>query len=602
MKKTIKSVMCALSLLYLQGRAQIYDLRSGINNSNGQFLTVSLSYAASYDDTWQFMPPGATVYQPVHVSSGNMAPSFNTLPGRDYSVMWMTNAVDQWACHLPGQPAGYYYFQTTVDITACDLEVCRASGIPATLFFSHIGGDNVVNQLLINTASYPLTTPYNAFATNVNISINPNDLVVGANTITIRLENYEEYVGLEINGQLTITSAMNFKLRDKNEIEKSTFCLAEDVFLDPGAAKTNGYSILVIGSSGVLAMDNGAGQLKYYNITRLLKNNNVNVTVGTTYTVQYTLNTPCGTRKFEKTFEFECCQNSHDPTFGIMLGSNGLITGIPVSTGQHAWTIYSTPTVHTPNFTQVGTGEGNVLNYQGDGKKCYHIKHQLTNACGQTCDAQSVCFTPCAETTCILTAPVVTYNGGSNTITWPPVPGATSYVVVITGNDPACCNNGDPGPMMAPYAIQVTVNGLSYNLSGSLDNMPMSNCYSYKVYALCPDGTPGPVSNVICFAMTGDHGKMAVTAIMDAEIAMASFDLFPNPAKGTVNLVFNGEVDHSIDLRIVNAMGELVEHVPDQHIEAGGTLKIDISLLPKGIYLVTINLEGRIIQNKLVIE
>lgn len=73
-------------------------------------------------------------------------------------------------------------------------------------------------------------------------------------------------------------------------------------------------------------------------------------------------------------------------------------------------------------------------------------------------------------------------------ISWDPVPG-THYQVIITVNDPDCC--GDQGPR--PYTVV-------WNVAGTDTLVPttFARCFSWKVIAICPDGTKSPESKKVC--------------------------------------------------------------------------------------------------------
>lgn len=71
---------------------------------------------------------------------------------------------------------------------------------------------------------------------------------------------------------------------------------------------------------------------------------------------------------------------------------------------------------------------------------------------------------------------------------WDAVPGA-HYQVIMTVNDPDCC--GDQGPR--PYTIVWDVAG-----TDTIVPISVAYCFSWKVIAICPDGTKSPDSKKMC--------------------------------------------------------------------------------------------------------
>lgn len=73
-------------------------------------------------------------------------------------------------------------------------------------------------------------------------------------------------------------------------------------------------------------------------------------------------------------------------------------------------------------------------------------------------------------------------------ISWDPIPGAY-YKVVLTINDPDCC----PQSAALPYSIVWDVYG-----TDTLVRNSVAGCFSWKVIAICPDGTKSPESVTMC--------------------------------------------------------------------------------------------------------
>jgi len=83
-------------------------------------------------------------------------------------------------------------------------------------------------------------------------------------------------------------------------------------------------------------------------------------------------------------------------------------------------------------------------------------------------------------------------------MTWDPVPGATSYVIQVQLNDPACCGGGGLN-LLAPTRIPVVTNShilvpsdLGFSESSQI------KCFSWRVFAVCPDGSLSVGSDLKC--------------------------------------------------------------------------------------------------------
>ncbi len=72
-------------------------------------------------------------------------------------------------------------------------------------------------------------------------------------------------------------------------------------------------------------------------------------------------------------------------------------------------------------------------------------------------------------------------------ISWDPVPG-TTYKVIITANDPACCHNG-LAPVTTSFIISATSTVIPTSYAG---------CFSFQIIAVCPDGTQSAASVKAC--------------------------------------------------------------------------------------------------------
>lgn len=81
-----------------------------------------------------------------------------------------------------------------------------------------------------------------------------------------------------------------------------------------------------------------------------------------------------------------------------------------------------------------------------------------------------------------------------------------------------------------------------------------------------------------------------------------SFDLFPNPASGRLNLRFNSARAAEVSVRLYNAIGQRV-HSARLALPAGATQRaLDISRLPAGLYQLSVVHEGAGASSKVVVK
>ncbi|WP_458626669.1 Ig-like domain-containing protein [Winogradskyella sp. PC D3.3] len=90
--------------------------------------------------------------------------------------------------------------------------------------------------------------------------------------------------------------------------------------------------------------------------------------------------------------------------------------------------------------------------------------------------------------------------------------------------------------------------------------------------------------------------------ITDDEMEFA-FDVYPNPASGTVNVKLSGTLIVS-DINIYDVTGKLIKHskITNENLSATTTTQIDISSLQSGVYFVKLIDKDRDITKKLIVE
>lgn len=548
--------------------------------------------------------PGSSIYQSVYVSSGIMNPSGGQYANKDQTVGWIAPSVNGLGEHLNNQPVGTYYYRMYFFLDVCQVASCNNYVKPPEIVFKHVGGDNVIDLITVNNTNYAVNFPYSPFIKNAVVPLSVGNLTIGINTITVRVENYHNWTGMEINGYLELNSIPGLKLSDQNGHSKTSFCLLEDVILDPGTNRTTSYKIDVFQGSQQVAADFGTGDLGHYNLSNLIKQNQ-SVAPGAVYTIVYEITTACGTLKDTLEFEYTCCDESNDPSFTVMVDQFGRLTAIPAGYGSHSWEIFSTPSVHAGPYTSVATFDNSLLEFQGLEGACFLVKHWLHSPCGESCDAQTICMGTCDLEECILPQPVISYDASTGLISWLPVPGASKYVVVVTINDPYCCPNDNENVASAGVTLQYETKATSYSVTTPpRPDWLQMRCYSYKVYAICPDGTPSVSSEIKCFAapLNGRYGVTGLTQHLNDGEDERLFRVYPNPASSEVTIDYYGTELLMANLHLLNSTGNAVRNIYGKRISASEPLRIDIRGLTPGLYLINIQSENKVANLNLLIE
>ncbi len=84
--------------------------------------------------------------------------------------------------------------------------------------------------------------------------------------------------------------------------------------------------------------------------------------------------------------------------------------------------------------------------------------------------------------------------------------------------------------------------------------------------------------------------------------AQLGLDIYPNPTSGQVNVDFNLSDKHTIAVTVTDLLGRVVESIPAKQFAVGETkltLAEKISYQP-GVYLININVDGKIISKKVI--
>ena len=101
-------------------------------------------------------------------------------------------------------------------------------------------------------------------------------------------------------------------------------------------------------------------------------------------------------------------------------------------------------------------------------------------------------------------------------------------------------------------------------------------------------------------SVTADNGcstepmtkHISLVGYSTPEWATPSFDLFPNPTDGKVNLVIGETLQGKTVIEIYNLLGECVLAKKINHLQKDETLTFDLNHLVSGLYIIKLNTEN----------
>lgn len=94
-----------------------------------------------------------------------------------------------------------------------------------------------------------------------------------------------------------------------------------------------------------------------------------------------------------------------------------------------------------------------------------------------------------------------------------------------------------------------------------------------------------------------------IEATISSEIDNATLSAFPNPSKGSTNILFNLQKSSMADIQIFNSQGQLVENLGTAHYTSGPhQLHWDATGQANGIYLVELRMNDQMLKCKIVLQ
>ena len=164
-------------------------------------------------------------------------------------------------------------------------------------------------------------------------------------------------------------------------------------------------------------------------------------------------------------------------------------------------------------------------------------------------------------------------GGREALLTWNAVSGAIDYYVEVY--------NG----------TQLHASGIVSSNGAVVGGLSKGTSYTWTVEANCANGaTSNPV------------GSSFTARITDGLLTLDEVKMYPNPTAGVVNLEFMSEADQEIAVYVADVTGKIMQVESIQAYEGDNYQELDISSLPTGVYIISLEVNGERLNLRLLKE
>lgn len=208
-----------------------------------------------------------------------------------------------------------------------------------------------------------------------------------------------------------------------------------------------------------------------------------------------------------------------------------------------------------------------------------------TNEHGNICTYSDCFFYECEEKCDDLTAPTNLQANGT-TLSWDPVPGATSYII----SSPAWNEPQIECRCKGTVSLNINTEETSHTLSNSL----ASKCFVWRVTAVCEDGTQSAPSQQMCF-----YPIFGPELPNDDKVTLS-----PNPNDGMFSINMDISYDTEVSIEIRDFYGRIVTVLSDS-VRGGKSSAISwdgTGALRRGIYFVEVKTDRDIFYKKMIVK
>ncbi len=271
----------------------------------------------------------------------------------------------------------------------------------------------------------------------------------------------------------------------------------------------------------------------------------------------------------------------------------------------HEWYLFSSPNPSGGPYTFVDMGTGENYSYGPiDENLYYFLIHKVKSDCNEACFGRSICIN-CVKTECELCGPIdcslledikpdckelpapTNLQVVGSTLTWDPVPGATSYFVSSPGiNDPQIsCPECRELAQLQPVSVLTN----SYNVPVNMQD----DCFIWQVTAVCYDGTVSGTSTQQCFYPIRGVSNFGERVVIS-----------PNPSDGNITFGIDTTYDSPVFFEIFDLYGKSLYTFEDSvradsraHIPWNGNTKLGL-----GVYIVKISTDRETVYKRIIVE
>jgi hypothetical protein len=190
-------------------------------------------------------------------------------------------------------------------------------------------------------------------------------------------------------------------------------------------------------------------------------------------------------------------------------------------------------------------------------------------------------------------------------------PEGTVYCEVRGGRiSNASYNAGEPEfANIVNTRIITNTNGSTVNFNVALYNNPnipftIGARYGYEVRCQCADGSGlsgwANITPASTFVVPAAPAGVEVSNGKLLDAGLESMSIYPNPAKAIVNVEIELIEEGSVDIQIFNAVGQLV--MQERNSGAKANIRMDVSELDAGLYIMSVHTDIGIVTERLIIE
>ncbi len=138
---------------------------------------------------------------------------------------------------------------------------------------------------------------------------------------------------------------------------------------------------------------------------------------------------------------------------------------------------------------------------------------------------------------------------------------------------------------------------ISPNTHYTFSQLTHNTAYDWQIQANC--NASGTVNSGFSAAQT----FTTAPRMEEGDVAsLATFNIYPNPAKDHLTIVFSSDKEQAYTLRLIDVMGRIMMNQNHTSVVGDNQIELNLSEIPKGLYLVLMQNEDGVMQRKVVVE